>query len=128
MTAEQATAELLRALIDNMRGAGDDWESLAMVVDFDGGEFSGTHGYVYASSGRIDAVAAHPFHVEDAVTAYVDSHYAEEAPGPVALLVQFDRTTRDYEITFEDADASRWKVTPANLDEIRERLRPSFRA
>ena len=124
--SSDVTVDLIRALIENMKGERDDWESLAMVIDFSGGRFSGTHGYAYSPDGSISAVASHPFHVESAVNAYTESLYKPGAALPVAILVQFDRTKGEYEVTFEDSDVSRWKVTPANIDEIREKLRPKF--
>jgi len=120
------TADLIRALIENMRGASDDWKSLAMVIDVGGGGFSGTHGYAYAADGTASAVASRPSAVRPAVDAYLRSRDAPGAALPVAILVQFDRSLGEYEVTIEDTDASRWKVTPSNLDDIRERLRPAF--
>lgn len=35
------------------------------------------------------------------------------------ILVQFDRTKGKYGLTFEDADETRWKVTPRNFKELR---------
>lgn len=124
--SSDVTADLIRALIENMKGASDDWETLAMVIDFSGGRFSGTHGYAYAPSGVISAVASRPSAIRPAVNAYIEDHYQPGAALPVAILVQFDRTKGEFEVTFEDSDVSRWKVTPANIDEIREKLRPSF--
>lgn len=124
--SSNVTADLIRALIEHLRGASDDWESLSMVIDYSGGRFGGTHGYTYSPNGGISAVASHPFHIESAVTAFMESYYKPGEELPVAVLVQFDRVKGDYEVTFEDSDVSRWKVTPANLDEIREKLRPSF--
>ena len=46
-------AALLRALIENMKGARDDWASLAMVIDLRGGRISGTHGYAYSPDGTV---------------------------------------------------------------------------
>ncbi|WP_309067890.1 hypothetical protein [Microbacterium sp.] len=40
--------------------------------------------------------------------------------------MQFHRTSGRYGVTFEDEDASRWNVTPANDEDVREQLRPSF--
>ncbi|MBN9225298.1 MAG: hypothetical protein ABS63_01010 [Microbacterium sp. SCN 70-27] len=97
-----AIDELIRALVDNMRGAEDDWQSFAMVLDFDGERFSGTHGYSYGPGAVISAVASRP----SAVGPHVDAYLAD--------------------VTFEDADAARWKVTPANIDRMGEALRPSF--
>jgi hypothetical protein len=45
---------------------------------------------------------------------------------PRKILVQFDRTTGKYDITFEETDEARWKVTPRNFRELREELRPKF--
>ena len=45
---------------------------------------------------------------------------------PLKILVQFDRDSGRYDLTFEDDDASRWKVTPANIDQISAELRPDF--
>jgi len=120
------SVDLVRALIDNMRGAAEDWASLAMVIDLRGGRISGTHGYAYAPDGGISAVASRPSGITPAVDAYLASHYTAEQERPVALLVQFDRDSGTYEVTFEDEDASRWKVTPANIDRIGAELRPDF--
>lgn len=124
--ASDVTVDLLRALIEHMKGERDDWESLAMVIDFSGGRFSGTHGYAYSPDGSISAVASRPSAIRPTVNAYTESLYKPGAALPVAILVQFDRTKGEYEVTFEDSDVSRWKVTPANIDEIREKLRPKF--
>lgn len=120
------TVDLIGALVENLRGAHDGWESLSMVLDFAGGKFSGTHGYAYSADGTVSAVASHPYHAKSAVAAYTDSYYGPEGKLPAAILVQFDRTSGKYEVIFEDEDASRWKVTPANIDAIREELRPQF--
>jgi hypothetical protein len=44
----------------------------------------------------------------------------------VKILVQYDRTTGKYEMTFEDTDEGRWAVKPANYRQVREELRPKF--
>jgi len=44
----------------------------------------------------------------------------------VQLLVQLDRTSGRFGIELEDHDANRWQVTPANIDDIAEELRPSL--
>jgi hypothetical protein len=120
------TADLIRALIGNMKGAREDWASLAIVVELRGGRISGTHGYAYAPDGTSSAVASRPSGVQPAVDAYLESKYQPGQQPPLKLLVQFDRTSGTYEVTFEDTDASRWKVTPANIDKIGEELRPQL--
>ncbi|MET0812075.1 MAG: hypothetical protein ABWY03_03405 [Microbacterium sp.] len=124
--ANDAAADLIRALIENMKGAPDDWASLAMVIDLSGGRISGTHGYAYPPDGAIAAVASRPSGVRPAVEAYLDSAYQPSQEPPVKILVQFERASGKYEVTFEDDDTSRWKVTPANIDQLGEELRPNF--
>lgn len=120
------TADLIRALIENMQGARDDWASLAMVIDLRNGRISGTHGYAYSPDGSVSAVASRPSGVTPAVEAYLASHYRPDQEPPVKILVQFDRDSGKYEVTFEDDDAARWKVTPANIEQISQELRPNF--
>jgi hypothetical protein len=120
------TADLIRALIENMKGARDDWASLAMVIDLNGGRISGTHGYAYSPDGTASAVASRPSGIMPAVQAYLQSNYTPEQEPPLKMLVQFDRSSGAYEVTFEDHDAARWKVTPANIEQISEELRPNF--
>ena len=121
------SAGLIRALIENMRNANSDWESLAIILEFPEGTFNGAHGYLYSPGGVISAVASDPWAVRPAVNAYTDSQYEPGETLPLKLLVQFDRTKGTYEMTFEDTDETRWKVTPRNYKELREELRPQFR-
>ena len=123
---EAVTAGLIRALIENMKGARDDWASLAMVIDLSGGRISGTHGYAYSPDGTVSAVASRPSGIRPALEAYLRSVERPEQEPPAAILLQLDRDSGTYEVTFEDVDPARWKVTPSNLEKISEELRPNF--
>ena len=68
------------------------------------------------------SVGVDPYQVRAAVRTWTDS-YRDTRP-PVAVLLQFERDTGRYELTFEDSDPSRWKVTPANFETIADDLRP----
>lgn len=124
--SDDVTADLIRALIEHMRGARDDWGSLAMVIDLSAGRISGTHGYVYSPDGTASAVASRPSGIAPAVEAYLASVYTSQQKRPAKILVQFDRSSGAYEVTFEDDDATRWKATPANIEQLSEQLRPRF--
>lgn len=124
--SDDVTAGLSRALVENMKGAGDDWASLAMVLDLSGGRIRGTHGYAYSPDGTVSAVASRPSGIRLAVDAYLECYVEPDQEPPVAILVQLGRTSGTYEVTFEHDDAARWKVTPANLETISEVLRPTF--
>ena len=109
-----------------MKGAHDDWASLAMVIDLRGGRISGTHGYAYSPDGTVSAVASRPSAIRPALEAYLGSVERLGQEPPVAILLQLDRDSSTYEVTFEDVDAARWRATPANLVKISEDLRPTF--
>lgn len=124
--SDDVTAGLIRALVENMKGAGDDWASVSMVLDLSGGRIRGTHGYAYSPDGTVSAVASRPSGIRLAVDAYLECYVEPDQEPPVAILVQLGRTSGTYEVTFEHDDAARWKVTPANLEKISEVLRPTF--
>jgi hypothetical protein len=124
--SDDVTAGLSRALVENMKGAGDDWASLAMVLDLSGGRIRGTHGYAYSPDGTVSPVASRPSGIRLAVDAYLECYVEPDQEPPLAILVQLGRTSGTYEVTFEHDDAARWKVTPANLETISEVLRPTF--
>ncbi|WP_404437442.1 hypothetical protein LG322_02200 [Microbacterium aerolatum] len=124
--SNDVSIELIRAIVENLRRADDEWESLAMVIELSDGRVSGTYGYTYGPADRVGATSARPSTIEQEATAYLNGYFKAGEPWPVKLLVQFDRTKREYEIVFEDTDASRWNVSPSNLDEIRQELRPKF--
>lgn len=121
-----ATIDLVRALIEHMRGAADDWRTLAIVVELRDGRVSNTFGYTYTPDGAVSAVASRPSGIQPAVQAYLAEKYTPEQELPLKLLVQFNRDSGAFEITFEDTDAARWKVTPANINTMNQELRPEF--
>ncbi len=126
--SNDVAVELIRAVVDHQRGLHDAWESFAVVVELSGGRVRGTSGFGYGPGEVVSAIAARPSGVQPAVQDYLASYFGDGDEPPVKLLVQFDRTQGAYEVTFEDTDTERWKVTPANLDATREELRPRFEA
>ncbi|MFI8631765.1 hypothetical protein ACIGEP_04105 [Microbacterium sp. NPDC077663] len=125
MTADP-TADLIRALVTHMQGAPDDWKSLAMVISLGGGRLSETSGYAYSPDGTVSAIASRPSQIKPAVDAYLADRYPEGAALPAKFLVQFDRDTKAYEITFEDTDPMRWKVTPDTFEAVQQELKPTL--
>lgn len=120
---------LIRTLVENLSGPvvdWDNWESMTIIIDSYEGKFNSASGYLYSSDGTISAVAADAWKVMPAVDEYVRGYYKPGEPLPIKLLVQYDRTSGKYAITFEDTDEMRWKVTPRNIKTIREDLRPTL--
>ena len=113
------------SLATEMRGPVDDWESLAIVLEFGDG-YRSASGYAYLVDGTVSPVAGDWNSIESAVHAYLDSYYEPGDRLPVKILVQFARATGRYGVTFEDTDEERWKTRPGNFRQMREQLRPSF--
>ena len=124
--SDDATVGLIRGLVENLKGAPKGWASLAVVLQFDAEKVNGVHGFAYSAEGVDFSVTASPYDLRSVVKEYTDTYYRPGAALPAALLIQFDRASGRYEVTFEDSDAARWKVTPANFDSIGEKLRPDF--
>lgn len=120
------TVGLIQALVENVEEAPEEWASLAMVLGFDSEKVNEVYGFVYSADGEASAVTASPYEIRSGVRAYTDSYFKPDQPLPIKLLVQFDQTSGQYEVTFEDADDARWELTPATFDTIPEELRPKF--
>lgn len=121
-----ATANLIKALVENLQDAPDEWTSLAMVLGFDTQKVNRVYGFAYSAGGEPSGVTASPYEIRSGVKAYTDSCFEPGEPLPIKLLVQFDRNKGQYEVTFEDTDPARWKMTPATFDTMPEELRPKF--
>lgn len=103
------------------------WDAIALVVEVaDGGATVGQHGYAYLDDGRIEAEVPESGKLADL---FVDLNRAmAEASGKrpwKVALVQIVRETGKINFEFEHEDESRWKVTPANWESMREALRPT---
>jgi hypothetical protein len=120
------TADLIRAIVTHMQGARDDWKSLSMVISLGGGRLSETSGYAYSPDGTVSAIASRPSQIKPAVDAYLADRYPDGQPLPAKFLLQFDRDAKAYEITFEDTDPLRWKVTPQNFEAVQQELKPNL--
>jgi len=126
---DDTSVNLIRALVQNVSGPDvdwDNWSAMTIVISSFDGRYNSASGYLYSPDGTISAVAARPSSVIPAVDAYVGGYFKPGEALPVKLLVQFDRTSGKYLITFEDTDETRWKITPKNYKELREELRPAL--
>ena len=123
--SDSATA-LIRALTDNLQQAPEEWTSLSMVLGFDNEKVNSAFGFVFDAEGIDTGVTASPYELRSAVKEFTDDRYRAGEALPVGLLLQFDRESGRFEVTFEDTDRDRWKVIPANFDSIADDLRPTF--
>lgn len=123
--SDDVTIGLIRSLSEGIGGTAPGWESWAIVLEFGDG-YRSAAGYAYSVEGVVTPVACGWSSIQSSVQAYLGSHYEPGDVLPVKILVQFERTTGRYEVTFEDTDDERWKTRPTNYRQMREELRPSF--
>lgn len=132
--ADDLSADLIRSLVaaidepsvaTTMRGQVADWQSLAIVVEFGDG-YRSASGYAYSGDGAVSPVACGWRSIQAAVNAYLGRHYAPGDRLPLKFLVQLERSTGRYEVTFEESDEERWKTRPSNFRVMRQQLRPVF--
>ncbi|MBN9224555.1 MAG: hypothetical protein ABS63_09620 [Microbacterium sp. SCN 70-27] len=123
---EDVTVGLIRSVVEHLRKAPEDWASLAVVLDVSRSGVRGALAIAYDADGESVPAAISPSEVDPAVKTYLDSFFGEGDALPVQLLVQFDRASGRYEVTFEDEDPNRWRLTPKTFDTLDETLRPRF--
>lgn len=118
-------ADIIREIVGTTESLRDSWSGLSVIIGFDDdGDPDSSYGYAYYPDG-IEAIAPAPWDLEEAINSYLGSVYGD-GPFPRKMLIQFNRPSGRYNIEFEDKDPARWQVTPANIDKIREELRPKL--
>lgn len=100
----------------------DDWASVAMVFSFKGGKYPSSFGYAFDEDDEWTAVSSDLDTLDDNVAALRAELKAESGHEWAQGLFRLKRTG---EVSFEFAyDLDKWKVTPANLDEMIATLKP----
>lgn len=102
---------------------GGDWAGLSVVVIAQGGSTS-ISGYAYPESGAAKAVSPRGFTLHKRFRTLRDEMTKASGKDWATCLVQIRRPQMSVTIQFDYDDAMRWKVTPANLATMVERLRP----
>ena len=116
--------ELVVAIAQGLAGLSDlpaDWASLAMVFTFKGGRYPSSFGYAWAKDGEWTAISSDMDELDDNVAALRAELKAESGHEWLQGLFSVKRTG---EVGFEFAYEERWKVTPANLEEMIAALKP----
>jgi hypothetical protein len=123
MLVSEIGKEVLRAkdLLDN------DWDSLSLVVDLSNGHFAQS-GYLYTSRDTVPFTAITPERRKlSQLCNDLKGQIQEESDSSIKqMLIQIRYQDSKMKIDFEFDNVSRWAITPSNMNEMKEALRPSF--
>lgn len=126
MNADELIVEIGKAIILDERYRDGDWSGIALVGNFADGRES-MHGYVYRNDGSWSGcIPEDPD--DDILDKMLDlkrSMAEEKGTAWHQCLVQISRAKQDVNIKFEYDDPKRWSVTPANLEQMVDELRPA---
>lgn len=106
----------------------NEWELLSFVFDVADGHIANS-GFLYTkdkirpASARIEA---DPLILDDKIVELRELIFKQCNEKFKQLLIQMEKKSGKIKIDFEFDDPSRWSITPANMKQIREELRPSF--
>ncbi|TRW16771.1 hypothetical protein [Glacieibacterium frigidum] len=111
-----------QSVLGDQRFANSDWGALALVIQLDGQE--SMSGYAYAPSGDWEAAIPASFDVLDHAEALRAAMAAAGKGEWKTCLVQIKRPGPKLTVDFDYEDVDRWAITPANLQQRVEELRP----
>lgn len=122
-TANAYIAEIARLLIQSEKLTGE-WDAAALGVILDGQDYDAS-GFKYSANGTITPFAPRERALYQKLIAYRDFQARQSGVPPwKACLIQIDRAANSFEIVVEYDDALRWKITPKNLKQMQESMRP----
>lgn len=122
-SANAHISEIVRLLIESEDLAGE-WDAVALAVILDGTSYDSS-GFRYRADGKAIPIAPEEDALYDQLIAYRDFEAQRSGKAPwKACLIQLDRKANSFDLKLEYDDPMRWKITPANLKDMREALRP----
>jgi hypothetical protein len=123
-SADTLIIEIGQALLADRNYRTNDWSAIALVATLDDGRKS-LFGYSYLPDGSWQATT--PDDARRIVNLLRDLREATQVSGKGPwrqCLVQVKRADMKLNLMFEYDDPQRWTVTPANMTEMVEALRP----
>ncbi|WP_219704344.1 hypothetical protein [Marinomonas lutimaris] len=105
-----------------------EWTELVFVFEFGDGHVSNS-GFLYNGQEITPATASianDKLLLRNSLKALREDVYQECGYRFNQLLFQMENKTKRFKIDFEFEDPKKWAITPDNMFEMREKLRPNF--
>jgi len=104
------------------------WTELVFVFEF-GGVHVSNSGFLYDGQEVTPAttsIAQEKLRLRNSLEALREDIFQQCGDKFNQLLFQMENETKHFKIDFEFDDPKRWAITPSNMFEMREELRPKF--
>lgn len=128
MTKNECLQKIGELILRCKKVVANEWESLTFVFDVAEGHMANS-GFLYNGDNIRPASAGidgEPMLLDDTIMAFRAAVADEYGHHFKQLLVQMEKATGRINIDFEFEGATRWRIVPARLKEMRESLRPQF--
>jgi hypothetical protein len=122
--ANQLIHDIGAAIVGSPRISSLDWKHLVFVASVANGH-STISGFAYDSGGKSRPASPGGLQTLDKITALREAMQAEGKPAWNACLIRIQRDTGKIGVDFEYDTPSKWDITPANVREMAEKLRPA---
>jgi len=119
---DRTLTELGRLIVAGPDYAGHDWRGIAVVIQIE--PRKRLFGYMYLSDGSWTAAIPEPRPAIEKALALAEAMRVEGKAGWKTCLIQISAPDGRMKVDFEYDNPARWDVTPANLEERVEALRP----
>ena len=106
----------------------NDWESFSLVYDIGEGHTANS-GFLYDNKSIAPFFAESendPMEIDNQILALQQEIQLTTGHKFKQLLIQMEKNTNKIKIDFEFDNPNRWSITPANMKEMKELLRPKF--
>jgi len=106
---------------------GKDWNSLALVVDLGENHFSQSGFLYFKGNGEpFTAISKQRRKLSSLCKELKDLMSCEFSIKVSQMLIQIERDKTKVNIEFGDNTNSKWSITPSNIDEIKNEIKPNF--
>jgi hypothetical protein len=121
--ADRLIHEIGAAIVQSPRIAALDWQHLVLVANVEQSH-STLSGFSYDSSGKSRPVSPGGMETLDKIGALREAMRTDALEPWIQCLIRIQRDTGKIAVDFEYEDPSRWAITPANVRQMAEQLRP----
>ena len=121
--ADKLIHEIGAVIVQSPRIAALEWQHLVFVANVER-EHTTLSGFAYDRSGKSRPASPGGMQTLDKIAALREAMRMDGSEPWAACLIRIERSTGKIAMDFEYEDPSRWAITPTNVRQMAETLRP----